>query len=107
MSCWTHGEEQKNFMEETEKNLSILEDELKGKKFFGGESIGITDIAANFLTIWVSVLQEMAGICIISEEKHPNLWNWSREFTSSDIVKECIPDREKLLARMQARRDAM
>ncbi|XP_020275148.1 glutathione S-transferase U8-like [Asparagus officinalis] len=105
-SCWSQGEAQKNFMEESKKNLRILEDELKGKKFFGGESIGLPDLAANFLTIWTDVLQEIAGICVTSEEKHPILWNWSQEFLKCDAVGKCTPDRQNLLAMFQAQKGA-
>ena len=106
MSCWSEGEAQKKFMEESKENLRILEGELEGNKFFGGETIGMADIAANFLTIWADVLQEMAGICVISEEEHPVFWRWSREFLKSDVVKECTPDSQKLLAIFQAQKDA-
>lgn len=107
MSCWTEGEIQKNLMEEAKENLSILEGALEGKTFFGGDAIGLVDIAANFLSLWVGVLEQVAGISFISEDKHPALWKWSQDFVSSDVVKECLPEREKFLTLMQSKKEAI
>lgn len=60
MSCWSEGEKQKNFMEQSKEYLELLENELKGKKFFGGDIIGIVDIAATFIALWAIGLQEVA-----------------------------------------------
>lgn len=107
MSCWSEGEAQEKFMKEANENLTILEGALEGKKLFGGDAIGLVDIAANFLSSWAGVLQEIAGISLINEDKHPALWKWSQEFVSSDVVKECLPGREKLRARMLSRKEAI
>ncbi|XP_008793317.2 probable glutathione S-transferase [Phoenix dactylifera] len=107
MSCWTEGDMQQNFMIQSKENLSILEGELKGKKFFGGDAIGMVDIAAFFIAHWAGVLQEVAGISLINEEKHPILFKWIEEFMSSSIVMECLPAREGLLAYFQAKKEAI
>ncbi|KAG1371449.1 putative glutathione S-transferase [Cocos nucifera] len=107
MSCWTEGDAQQNFMMQSKENLSILEGELKGKKFFGGNAIGLADIAAIFIAHWAGVLQEVAGISLVNEEKHPVLFKWTEEFVSSDIVMECLPARERLLAVFQAKKETM
>ncbi|KAJ0979123.1 hypothetical protein J5N97_014597 [Dioscorea zingiberensis] len=107
MSCWSEGEMQKNFMEQSKEYLGLLENELKGKKFFGGDTIGMVDIAANFIAFWAIVLQEVAGISLINEEKHPILCKWIEEFLSCQVVKECLPEREKLLAYFHDKKEAI
>lgn len=108
MSCWTEGDMQQNFMMQSKESLSILEGELKGKKFFGGNAaIGLVDIAAFFIAHWASVLQEVAGISLINGENHPILFKWGEEFISSNIVMECLPAREGLLAFFQAKKEAI
>ena len=87
--------------------LELLENELKGKKFFGGDTIGIVDIAASFVALWAIVLQEVAGISLINEEKHPILCNWIEEFLSSEVVKESLPEREKLFAYFHAKKEVI
>ncbi|ONK62822.1 uncharacterized protein A4U43_C07F8490 [Asparagus officinalis] len=106
-ACWLEGEEQKRGMEETKENLKILEGEIKGKKFFGGDDIGLVDIAANYVAFWTGVVQKVTGVSLINEENHSNLLKWSQRFLSSDVVKGTLPDREELTALYQAARDAI
>ncbi|XP_034687210.1 glutathione S-transferase U7-like isoform X2 [Vitis riparia] len=55
------GEEHKGLIEEIQEHLKTLESELKEKKFFGGESLGFVDIAANII-FWLLVVQETLGL---------------------------------------------
>ncbi|KAJ9680243.1 hypothetical protein PVL29_019528 [Vitis rotundifolia] len=43
------GKEQEEAMVEAMEHLQFLEDELKGKRFFGGERIGFVDLALGWL----------------------------------------------------------
>jgi glutathione S-transferase len=88
-------EREKNTKESIEV-LQILENELKDKKFFGGEEFGIVDIAAVFIAFWIPLIQEIAGVELFTAEKFPKLYNWSQELLNHPIVKECIPPREPL-----------
>ncbi|KAG1338857.1 Glutathione S-transferase U7 [Cocos nucifera] len=106
-SLWSEGEMQLKLMEETKENLSILERELNSKKFFGGNSIGLVDIAASFLSCWTEVLQEVAGISLFGEAKHPILFKWANEFMSSDAVKVCLPPKDELLSHFRAMKEGM
>uniref|UniRef100_A0A5B7CD02 glutathione transferase n=1 Tax=Davidia involucrata TaxID=16924 RepID=A0A5B7CD02_DAVIN len=102
-SCWSKGEEQEQAMEEACENLKILENELKGKKFFGGETIGLVDIVANFIGFWVGVIQEASGVELVTQNKFPILCKWMDEFVNCKVIKENLPPRDKLVAFFQAR----
>ncbi|CAN6566747.1 unnamed protein product [Malus baccata var. baccata] len=39
------GKEQEEAIVKAKENLKYLEEELKGKKFFGGEKLGFADVA--------------------------------------------------------------
>ncbi|RXH93189.1 hypothetical protein DVH24_013765 [Malus domestica] len=43
------GKEQEEAIVKAKENLKYLEEELKGKKFFGGEKLGFADIALGWL----------------------------------------------------------
>lgn len=82
---------------EAAEALKTLEKALEGKRFFGGEKIGMVDIAADFIGYWLIVLQEVVpGLELVTPEKTPLLFKWSQEFVSS--VQDYLPEKEKLLA---------
>ncbi|KAK1354653.1 Glutathione transferase [Heracleum sosnowskyi] len=90
------GEEQDAIVEIGEL-LSTLENELEDKKFFGGESIGLVDIAANLIALWLDVVQEGVGKEIFTKQTHPKLFKWSEEYMNCSIIKETLPARADLL----------
>lgn len=83
--------------------MKTLENELKGKKFFGGGSIGLVDIVANFIGLWTGVFQEIKGVELLTKDKYPKLIEWSDEYLKCSIIKEKLPPRDELLRRFQAR----
>ncbi|RZB52697.1 putative glutathione S-transferase isoform B [Glycine soja] len=80
-------EREKNVVE-TYEALQFLENEIKDKKFFGGEEVGLVDIAGVYIAFWVPLIQEIAGLELLSSEKFPKLYKWSQEFVNHPIVKE-------------------
>ncbi|XP_073282759.1 probable glutathione S-transferase [Primulina huaijiensis] len=102
-ACLASGEEQVKAKEEAEESLKVLDNELKGKKFFGGDGIGFVDVVGNVIAYWSVIIQELVGIDIITKEKFPNLCAWIDEYVNSSFVKEHLPDREKLTDSLRAR----
>jgi glutathione S-transferase len=102
-ACWGEEKEREKAMEETHEVHKFLEEELKEKRFFGGESIGMVDIIANTIAFWHEVFEEASGVKLFMREKFPKLTNWSHEFMSNSVVKECLPPRDKLITYFQIR----
>nr|GMD46515.1 probable glutathione S-transferase [Ipomoea batatas] len=95
----TKGEELEKAKEEVGELLKVLDNELKKKKFLGGETIGVADIAGNFVALWVGVVEEVMGVDLgVTEEKFPNLCRWKQDFLNCDVIKETLPSRDKLVA---------
>ena len=103
-ACWSKGEEQEKAIEETTKLLKTLEGQLKGKKFFGGDTIGMIDIVASFIGFWLGILLEAAGLELLTDEKFPKLCKWIDEYVNCGVVKENLPNREKQIAYFTGRR---
>ncbi|XP_062167586.1 glutathione S-transferase U8-like [Alnus glutinosa] len=103
--CWPAlqkvfiGEEKgrEKAVEEAYEVLKFLEKELKEKRFFGGESIGMVDIAANIIGYWLGACEEATGVELLTREKFPKLSNWIDEFVSNSVIKENLPPRDKLV----------
>ncbi|XP_059456616.1 glutathione transferase GST 23-like [Corylus avellana] len=96
------GKEQEEAMVTAQGNLKYLEEELRGKKFFGGEKIGFVDLAFGWLANLVGVLEELKGLTLIEHEKHPLLLAWIQNFMDAPIIKENWPPRDKLITKFHA-----
>lgn len=96
----TAGEEQAKAAEEAREVLKILEKELGRKKYFGGENVGIVDLEFGWLALLLEMFEDISGLKVMSEryEEFSDLKAWFEEFKSIDIVKETVPNKEKLFA---------
>ncbi|XP_059427750.1 glutathione S-transferase U8-like [Corylus avellana] len=102
-ACYGEEKEREKAAKENYEVLKFLEEELKEKRFFGGENIGMVDIVANIIAFWVGVIEESSGAKLLTRDKFPKLSSWSHEFVSNGVIKECLPPRDKLLANFRNR----
>ncbi|CAK7340350.1 unnamed protein product [Dovyalis caffra] len=100
------GKEQEKGVLEFLENLQHVEDELRGKKFFGGETIGLADLALGWLAYYLDIFEEAAGLKLADEEKFPSLAAWKQEFANVPVVRQSWPDRGKVAERFVAMRKA-
>ncbi|KAJ1426163.1 Thioredoxin-like superfamily [Sesbania bispinosa] len=49
------GDEQEKKVKEVREVMEKLEEEIKGKKFFGGDNIGYLDIVLGWITCWLPI----------------------------------------------------
>ncbi|CAL5331009.1 unnamed protein product [Camellia sinensis] len=99
------GKEQEEAIPHVTENLKYIEEQLKGNKFFGGETIGYTDIAFGWTANLLSVFEEVTGIKLLDEEKFPLLSAWMRNFSDVPVIKENWPPSDKLVIKFQATRE--
>ncbi|EEF41891.1 glutathione S-transferase U7 [Ricinus communis] len=98
------AEELEQLHQEIYQDMKLLESELEGKEFFGGEKIGQVDIVAFVILYWFHVMsQGVLQTEFISEEKFPVLHKWMAKLCEIDAIKECLPPRDKHVAYMKAR----
>ncbi|PRQ58916.1 putative glutathione transferase [Rosa chinensis] len=94
----TEGEQQVKATKEEHEQLRILEEQgLGDKKFFGGDEIGMADLAFRSLAWWLPVMSEIAGVKVIEAESFPRLHAWTQRFKEFPTIKETLPDRSALL----------
>lgn len=96
-ACWGKGTEQEKATKEAGGFLKTLEDELTGKKFFGGDNIEFVDIAATYIGFWLNLCEEINGVELLTRKKFPRLCEWRDELLRCSIVKEIRPDRDYVI----------
>lgn len=96
------GKDQEAAKAATLENLSIVEEQLKGKKFFGGDTIGFLDLAFGWLAKYITLLEEASGLKLFDEEKFPLISAWKENFSQVPVIKESWPDNEKLIIKFKA-----
>ncbi|XP_021722221.1 glutathione S-transferase U8-like [Chenopodium quinoa] len=106
-ALWATKDEEEKTLKEAKENLEILEKEIEGKKFFGGEEIGFVDIVANFIGFWLGTIQEVLGKNILTKESYPYLSKWTEEYVKCNIIKENSPSKDRLFAFFKLRHETI
>ncbi|KAA0045114.1 hypothetical protein IC582_020302 [Cucumis melo] len=91
-------DEREKSIEDAQAALEPLEEELKNKLFFGGDTIGFVDIAGLVLARWIPATEEAVGFELLSAHKFPNLTKWSQDFVNHSVAKEVLPEKDVLVA---------
>ncbi|CAI9764925.1 unnamed protein product [Fraxinus pennsylvanica] len=102
----TQGKEQEEHIAATVQNLKLIEELLKEKKFFGGETIGYLDIAFGRMANIISILEEIMDLKLADEEEFPLLSAWMQNFSDDPVIKECWPPQDKMIVKFQAVRES-
>lgn len=92
---FTEGEEKENAIKYLEDTVRVLDEELKGKKFFGGENIGFSDLALGWMAFWLPVSEEVASFEVLDSKKFPWFVSWTENFLQVPVIKENLPPRDK------------
>jgi glutathione S-transferase len=88
--------------------LRVLEEQgLGDKKFFGGDSINLVDISYGLFTCWLAAIEDIVGVKVLEPSTLPRLHAWAQNFIEVPLIKENIPDNDKLLLHMKGVREKM
>ncbi|CAL4955019.1 unnamed protein product [Urochloa decumbens] len=97
----TTGEQRAEAFKNVVPQFEILEQGFmecsKGKAFFGGDAIGLADIALGSFLLWFKVVDEVSGTKLLDEAKFPGLAAWAERFLAVDAVREAMPEFQRLL----------
>ncbi|XP_016506112.1 glutathione transferase GST 23-like [Nicotiana tabacum] len=101
------GEEQVKATEKAKEVLKIIEEQGLGeKKFFSGDTIGLSDIVFGWIALWLEVIQEAAEVKVFdSVSTFPRLHAWIHNFKQLPVIKQNTPHRDAMLAYFKRRRE--
>ncbi|VAI44214.1 unnamed protein product [Triticum turgidum subsp. durum] len=90
--------------------VEVLEGALrecfKGGGFFGGDGVGLVDVALGGVLSWMKVTEALSGDKIFDAAKTPLLAAWVERFIELDAAKAALPDVGRLLEFAKAREAA-
>ncbi|XP_065627716.1 probable glutathione S-transferase [Quercus suber] len=102
----TTGEQQVKATKEVKEILGILEEHGLGeKKFFGGNNIGLADLAFGWIACLLETMEEAAGVKVLEADSFPRLQEWIKNFNEIPAIKESLHDRNELLTHFKRRRE--
>ncbi|KAF3960299.1 hypothetical protein ACB098_12G147900 [Castanea mollissima] len=102
----TSGEQQVKATKEVKEILGILEEHgLGDKKFFGGNNIGLADLAFGWIACLLETMEEAAGVKVLEADSFPRLQEWIKNFNEIPAIKESLHDRNELLTHFKRRRE--
>ncbi|KAG2603308.1 hypothetical protein PVAP13_5KG762200 [Panicum virgatum] len=93
------------YVDEAFDGPPLLEAQLEGRKFFGGDAIGFLDIAACGLAHWIGVIEEVSGATLVNHEELPAFCKWANGYVNDETVKQCLRSRDDLVAYFSARKE--
>lgn len=91
------GEEQARALEVISEAMEILEREISGKKFFGGDKIGYLDLVIGWSAYWLHFLEDVACFKAMDSTKYPCLDLWMKSFLEVPLINNNLPTPDKIL----------
>jgi glutathione S-transferase len=94
------GEEaRKAVLDQLGEGIALLEEAFgkcsKGKAFFGGDRIGLVDIAFGSMLGWLRTTEKVNGLKLLHDAKSPGLLKWADTFCADPAVKGVMPETDK------------
>ncbi|XP_052192142.1 probable glutathione S-transferase [Diospyros lotus] len=90
------GEEKAKGVESAGEVLELLEAEIKGKKFFGGEKVGFLDLVVGWIAYWHPFVEEVGGFKAVDSTKYPSFVSWIHNFLQLPLIRDSLPPPEAL-----------
>ncbi|KAI5384887.1 glutathione transferase GST 23 [Lathyrus oleraceus] len=101
------GEGKEKSVKQAREAIEKIEEEIKGKKFFGGDNISYLDLALGWISYWLPVFEEVGSMQIIEPLKCPAITAWIPNFLSHPVIKDNLPQRDNMLVYFHSRRKAL
>ncbi|PIN07676.1 Glutathione S-transferase [Handroanthus impetiginosus] len=104
----SEGEKQARAVNVAIEALEKVEEQLRGKSFFGGDTIGYLDLIMGFVSYLLPIWEEIAQVKIFDPLKFPGIAAWTKNFLNHEVIKaENLPSKDEMLRYFQWRREVL
>ncbi|GMN50395.1 hypothetical protein TIFTF001_019556 [Ficus carica] len=102
-------EEMEKAAKDVREALKILEEQaLNGENnFFGGDEIGLVDLAVGVIATTFGVIEEGIGVKVLEEQEFPRIHNWIKNFKQHPTIKNNLPDPHEMLLYYKQKRELL
>ncbi|KAG5025755.1 hypothetical protein JHK86_021669 [Glycine max] len=95
LKFWTtEGEEKEAAKEEFLECLKLFEEQLGDKPYFGGDNLGLLDVALVPLICYFYTYNLYGNF--INEDKYPKFIAWAKRCTQKESVSKCFPEEHRV-----------
>ncbi|KAA8548915.1 hypothetical protein F0562_000599 [Nyssa sinensis] len=101
------GEKQEKAIKDNFEILRTIEEHGLGEQqhFFGGNKIGLADIALGWIVHVLEPMEEIVGVKFIEADTYPRLHAWVKNFKEVPAIKENLPNRDGVLEFLKGKRE--
>ncbi|KAL0413011.1 UNVERIFIED_CONTAM: Glutathione S-transferase U7 [Sesamum radiatum] len=92
------GNKQAEGVKQMSEGLEILEGEIRGKKFLGGEAFGYVDIVVGWIAYWLHFSEEAAGYKAMDPARFPGIHQWMKNFLQVEVIKDNLPPFDQMMS---------
>ncbi|XP_038879574.1 probable glutathione S-transferase [Benincasa hispida] len=74
------------------------------RKFFGGDEIGMADLAFGGIAYWLGRIEQVTGVKLLNAEDFPRVYAWAERFREAPVIRDNLPDWNLMAANFRRRR---
>ncbi|CAM8889396.1 unnamed protein product [Rhodiola kirilowii] len=103
----TSGDEQEKAIRYTNDMLRIIEEHGLDdeRKFFGGEKVGLADLALGWIVHTLTAMEEIVGLQFIKVHTFPRLHSWKEKFMANSLIRDTLPDSKRVFSTFKLKRE--
>ncbi|WMV56762.1 hypothetical protein MTR67_050147 [Solanum verrucosum] len=103
------GEKQQNAIKESLEMFKTIEENALGENniLFGGENIGLVDIAFGGYSHWMEIIEEIVGVKLLDPHNFPRINKWIKNFKEVKAIKDNLPNRDEMFVYVKNSRERM
>ncbi|KAK7272661.1 hypothetical protein RJT34_29402 [Clitoria ternatea] len=101
----TEGEEKEAAKKELLESLKVLEEQVGNKPYFGGDNLGLVDVALVPLFFYFYTFSLYSNF--IDESQYPKIIAWAKRCTQKETVSKCFPEEQKVRESVLQKRESL